>query len=162
MALGDPPIKDEDIERSLIDHIANKMTDGVSIHVAGERFEPEKHREWIEPRILSLVHEQQSKPGEEFARMDLQVRCFIKVDQKGRRRLELSTLVDKVLDVLGGERQVNAAVILQEDKTDIGRIQFGSSAQSRAFGTAVSIAGVSVVGLDVATIVIPTLVTGDP
>ncbi len=156
------PITNEDIERSLIDHIAKQMADGVAIDVAGERFEPEKHKEWIEPRIASLDHEQQSKPEQEFARMDLQVRCFIGVAQKGRRRLELSILVDKVLDVLGGERGVNAAVILTEDKTDVGRIQFGSSEQSRAFGTAVSIAGVSIVGLDVATIVIPTLVTGDP
>lgn len=162
MAFGDPPITNEDLERSLIDHIEKQMADGVSIHVAGERFEPEKHREWIEPRIVSLEYEQQSRPGEEFARMDLQVRCFIKPEQKGKRRLELSVLVDKVLNVLGGERNVNAAVILTEDKTDIGRIQFGASSQARAFGTAVSIAGVSVVGLDVATIAIPTLVTGDP
>ncbi len=156
------PITNEDIERSLIDHIAKQIAAGVSVHTAAERFEPEKHREWIEPRIVSLDFDQQSKPEQEFGRMDLQIRCFIKPEQKGKRRLQLSVLVDKVLDVVGGERGVNAAVILTEDKTDVGRIQFGSSEQSRAFGTSVTIAGVSIVGLDVATIVIPTLVTGDP
>lgn len=94
--------------------------------------------------------------------MELEVRCFIKPDQKGKRRLELSILVDKVLDVIGGERGVNAAVIFREDKTDVGRLQFGSSRQSRAYGAAVTIAGVSIVGLDVATIQVTTLVTGDP
>ncbi|KKN14488.1 hypothetical protein LCGC14_0995590 [marine sediment metagenome] len=156
------PIRNEDVERSLINHIAKEIVEGVSIDTSGERFEPEKHREWIEPRIGTLIHEQQSRPDEEFARMDLVVRCFVKVEQKGRRRLDLSILVDKVLDVLGGERQVNAAIIRLEDKTDVGRIQFGSSEQSRAFGTAITVAGVSIIGLDVATILIPTLVTGDP
>ncbi len=162
MAIGAHAITDEEVERSLLDHISKNITDGVSIHEPGMTFSPERHKEWIEPRISTLDHDPTSRPGEEFARMDLTVRCFIKVEQKGERKLELSILVDKVLNVVGGERNVAAGIILQEDKTDVGRLQFGTSSQSRAYGVAVVIASVSYVGLDVATIVIPTLVTGDP
>jgi len=162
MAFGDPPITNEDIERNLLEHLEKLLPEGLRIHIPGEVFSPERAREWIEPRILSIDFEQESRPGEEFGRLELEVRCFIKTEQKGRRRLELSTLCDKVLEVVGGERNVNAAIILQEDKTDIGRLQFGASRQARLYGAAVSIGGVSIVGLDIATIQVTVLVTGDP
>lgn len=162
MAFGDYAIRDEDVERSLIDYFLEQIADGVRVDVPGETFNAVKAKEWVDIRIGSLDHRQESKPGEEFANMDLVIRCFVKVDQKGKRRLNLSRLVDKVLDVVGGERQVNAAVILNPLKVDVGRIQFGSSLQSRNYGATESVDGVSIAGLDIATISIPTLVTGDP
>lgn len=151
-----------DIERSLLDHIQAAITDGVSIHLPGEVFSPERHREWIEVRIETLDHEQQSRPGEEVIRLILGVRCFIKVEQKGARRLELSALADKVLDVIGGERNVNGAHVVDCDRRNIGVMSFQASRQSRVYGTQVTIAGVSIVGLDVATIRVTVLVTGCP
>lgn len=161
MAVGDP-ITSEDIERSLIEHIEKRLADGVFVHWPGEVFSPERVKEWIEPRIASIDFETESRPGSEFGHLELEVRCFIKVEQKGKRRLELSALVDKVLSVIGGERGVNAAVIYEEDKTDVGRLQFQASRQARAYGVTVVIGSVSIVGLDVATIAVTTLVTGDP
>jgi len=162
MAIGDHAITNEEIERSLLDHIAANITDGVSIHEPGMTFSPERTKEWIEPRIATLEFDNTSRPAEEFGTLELEVRCFIKVEQKGKRRLELSVLVDKVLAVIGGERGVNAGIIRQEDKTDVGRLQFQASSQSRAYGTTAVIGGVSILGLDVATIAVTTLVTGDP
>ena len=160
MAVGDP-ILNEDIERSLIAHLQTNLP-VLEVHLPGEVFSPERTTEWIEPRIASIDFEQESRPGEEFGHLELEVRCFIKVEQKGKRRLQLSALVDKVLGVIGGERNVNAAKILQQDKTDIGRLQFGASRQQRAYGVTALIGGVSIAGLDVATIAVTTLVTGDP
>ncbi len=155
-------ITNEDIERSLLDHIAKQIVDGVPIHEPGKTFSPERHKEWIEPRIASLEFDNTSRPAEEFGTLELEVRCFVKVEQQGKRRLELSALVDKVLDVIGGERGVNAAIILQEDKTDVGRLQFQASSQTRVYGATILLGGVSILGLDIATLSVTTLVTGDP
>lgn len=153
-----------DIEKALLDHLtANVDLDPKFIHYPGETFSPERRKEWIEPRIVSIERDPNSRsPMEEFAAMDFVVRCFVKVLQKGDRRGELSKLVDKVRAVIDAELRVNAAIIRDEDKADIGRIQWGVASTARLYGVNVTIDNVEVTGVDVATIATRAHITGDP
>lgn len=155
---------EEDIERSVLEHLQLNLDLGAEfIHFPGETFSPERVNEWIEPRIASIERDVTSRaPNEEVGRMTFIVRCFIKVQQKGNRRGQLSKLVDRVRQVIDSELLANAVVVLDCDKNDVGRVVWGPAATAHAYEVTVTIGGVSVNGLDVATIASATLITGDP
>ncbi len=155
---------EEDIERSVLEHLQLQLDlNPKFIHFPGETFSPERRKEWIEPRISTIERDVTSRaPNEEVGRMAFIVRCFVKVLQKGDRRGALSKLVDRVRAVIDSELLANAVVVLDREKTDVGRVVWGPVSTARAYEVTVTIGGVAVEGVDVATLATAALITGDP
>lgn len=155
-----------DLERAFLDHIATLTT--VRQDIPGEFFSPERSKEWIEPRFVAIdrsaLSNTRARTMSEIDAAVFQVRCFVKSLEKGGRRLALSALVDvvraKVDATLGAD-----AVDVDDgapSPVKIGELQFGAASEVREYGVTVQIDDVEVIGCDVATLTIPTQVTGDP
>lgn len=155
---------DVDIERSLLDHLETNLPSTLRVHYPGETFSPERSREWIEVRIRRIERYGRSRPGAETDRLFLEVRCFVKVQHKGGRRLELSALVDTVRAVVDSTLGAPAAVVYDTSvpPVGVGMVIFGPAHEARDYGVAIPVDEVDVPGLDLAILEIEAQLTGDP
>lgn len=171
-----PAFTEEDVERALFAHLREAPSGvragvrgldaaGISVDLPGERFSPERvpgDGRWVEPRITAVDREEQGRPEEEFDRVEVRLRCFVKVLEKGGRFLELARLADLVRDLVDSTRSAAAAPIRDRDGRDVGRLQFGPCRTERFYDLTESIKGVEVPGVDVAILTTTMLATGDP
>ena len=165
------------VESTLLAHLRDKLEGLDSLygfHAPGEVFRPETapRSSWIEPRIVGWEREGNTTPGEEFERVELQVRCFVVVAHKGEEQLSLSALVDRVRQVIdstlwgpiadGGSPNAPAIEIKDQSGAVLGFLNFSPVQEQRSYDTSATIEGATVSGLDLAILGSSMLLTGDP
>lgn len=163
-------MKTEDIERSLFGYLEEGLADELSdarlgLDKPGNRFSPERFAEWFEPRIQTFDREALSRgargtsQAETRGTVGLQVRCFTKTQEKGKRFGDLSRLVDKVRLLVDYEEGARTAPIRDNDGEQIGQFEFAQAQEARQHAVTVAINGVDVLGVDLSTLTIPVRIS---
>ena len=139
----------------------------IAIHKPGQAFDPSKLRipRWIEPRIAAL--DRRGSPPFEIA---FRIRVFLVTMPKERDSEELSDLVDSLRALVDPnwddegdtKRCPSLRVLSKQTEEQVGILHWTGLLEARTSGTTVQVNGVSVSGLDVATLTVSGVLNAVP
>lgn len=143
-----------DVERSLFLHLETRiklLEIQALLHRPGERF-PERTERWVTVRIAEVERPFTSREGEEHEVYVVQSTCYQKTLQKAGLFGSLSELTDEVRLIVDSTVRAPAAPVFNRRNQQIALLDFGPADETREYGTDVTVEGVAVPGVDVATL----------
>lgn len=155
-------ILDTDLERSFLDEFKTRLGKALAgdVDEPGLSFRAKGRDQWFEPRLTEVRPEQSAIRGRPVAVLWV-VRCHVKVEGKGGKRLVLSQLVDAVRKALDPHLaakpiRVHAKPIDGSDVgPEVGVLQIGTPSEVRGYNGTVQVRGDSIPGIDSATLTFP-------